>query len=228
MVNVNVVGGYDGVTDPPGMTSQSTTSTLDIGAALESSGGGTLGVTSTPAGNGYLAWSMIPEDAIASNAHTTLNGILTRVVAATGGPSAHLDMVITTVGTPTNAVMGIYSGASFATGPLAWTADFHASITATGMLTVTWNGSSSPSSVNLVAGQTYWIYSEITGATTNLAGCAGNATALNANLTASATYANNSMNIASGPYTTLTSSSSLTPQTTLANCANKMWFGLRA
>lgn len=231
MVNVNVLGGYDNVTFPPGETAQSTVSTLNWGAALESYGGGTLGVASTPAGNGYIGWSLVPEDALTNQAVTTLNGYLTRVVASSGGPCGHLDLVVHTTGTTTNAVFGLYSGTSFASGPLAWTADVHASLTV-GTTALTWNGASSPTSVNLLAGVPYWVYMEITTsvaptiAASNPAGAA-NATMLNVNLTASATNANNAMSIAAGP-TSLTSSTAITPQTSWANAGFKFWFGLRA
>lgn len=221
--------GVDGVTTIiPGWTDQSNT---PYSSDLESSGGGTLGIASTPAGNNYLAWSMIPEDAIASNSHTSTQAFLVRVVAATGGPAGHLDMAFTTLGTVSNAVFGIYNAASFAVGPLAWTAEVHASLQAAGTMTsLTWNGASSPASINLQAGATYWIYYELTFSTgTNLAGSAGaNAISMNPNLTASATNANNSMVLTSGGPTSLTATTTLTPQTSWANNALKTWFALRA
>lgn len=219
----------DGVTNiVAGWTDQALT---PYSSGLESYGGGTLGIAATPAGNGYLGWSMIPEDAIASNSHTSTQAFLVRVVASTGGSCGHLDMVFTTLGTVSNAVFGIYNAASFAVGPLAWTGQVSASLTApTGMTSLTWNGASSPASVNLQAGSTYWIYYELTFSTaTNLAGSAGaNITSMNANLTASATNANNSMVLASGGPTSLTASTTLTPQTSWINNALKTWFGLRA
>lgn len=224
MVNVNVSGGYDGVSYPPGWTDQS-----NLPGSLESGGsGGSLG-PSTPAANGYLAWSMIPEDVIATNAHATTAGFLTRVVAGVGGVSSHLDFVVISSGAVTNAVFALYTGPAFATGPLAWSADVHTTITgAAGLYSITWGGASSPASVNLQAGSTYWVYSEITGTSPTLGGSAGaSAASMNANLTASASFANNSLTIATGPYTALTSASTITPQTTWANSATKMWFGLR-
>lgn len=232
MVNINVLGGYDNVTFPPGETAQSTVSTLDWGAALESYGGGTLGIASTPAGNNYLAWSLIPEDAYQTFTPTTLVGYLTRIVASSGGSCGHLDTVLHSAGTTTNAVFALYSGASFATGPLVWTADVHASFAA-GTNSFTWNGASSPASVNLQAGVTYWVYTEITtSAAPTIAGAvptgAQSAAILNVNLTASATFANNSMSLAAAAPTSLTSSTTLAPQTSWANLNSKMWFGLRA
>jgi hypothetical protein len=229
MVNVNVVGGYDGVTDPAGMTNQSTTSTLNIGAALESYGGGTLGIASTPAGNSYLGWSIVPEDSIASNAHTTTQGFLVRVVAATGGPCGHID-VVTVSTTYTNCVFGLYSGASFATGPLVWTADQHANFGVAGLVSMTWNGASSPASVNLIAGQTYWVYYELTGTSPVLAGATttAGAAAFNPNLTASATNACNSMNLTAAAPSTLASNTTLAPQTSWVTYTGKAWIGLKA
>ena len=211
----------------PGWTNQSTT---PYTVAVESSGGGTLGLAETPAGNGYLGWSLIPEDAI-SNAFspTTTDGYLTRIVASTGGPCGHLDFVLHTVGTNTNVVFGLYSGASFATGPLAYTADVHASL-ATGLNSIPWG---TPSTVQLQAGQTYWIYMEITtSAAGTFAGSTASgafaATIMNVNLTASASYADNSMVLATSAPSTLTGSTVLTPQTNWATQGSKIWFGLKA
>jgi len=222
--------GVDGISVPGvGWTDQALT---PYSSGLESSGGGTLGIASTPAGNSYLAWSLIPEDAYQTFTPTTLVGYLTRVVASTGGACGHLDMVLHSAGTTTNAVFAIYSGASFASGPLAWTADVHASFAA-GTNSFTWNGASSPATANLVAGVTYWIYTEITtSAAPTIAGAvptgAQSAAILNVNLTATASFANNSMSLAAAAPTSLTASTTLTPQTSWANLNSKMWFGLRA
>lgn len=229
MVQINVLGGYDNVTFPPGATSQSTVAALDWGAALESYGSASLsGNAPIPGANSYLAWSQSPEDSTSNAlAMTTTAGWLTRVVAATGGPCGHLDISFVS-GTITNAVFALYNAASFAVGPLVWTADQHASMSA-GIVAMTWNGASSPASVNLVAGTTYWVYAEWTGTSPVVAGDAiANAALANANLTASATFANNALTIAAAPYTTLTSASTITPQTTWANTATKPWYGLRA
>lgn len=221
--------GVDGISVPGvGWTDQSLT---PYSSGLESSGGGTLGIASTPAGNNYLGWSMIPEDAIASNSHTSTQAFLVRVVAASGGPAGHLDLAFTTLGTVSNAVFGLFNASSFAVGPLAWTAEVHASLQAPGTMTsLTWNGTNSPASPSLVAGTVYWIYYELTFSTaTNLAGSAGaNAATMNANLTASATNANNSMVLTSGGPTSLAANTTLAPQTSWANNALKTWFGLRA
>lgn len=233
MVQINVLGGYDNVTFPPGATNQSTVAALDWGGALESYGSASLGNVS-PSSNNYLGWTMTTEDATSSVAVTTGNGWLMRVIPATGGPCGHLDVPVTSALAVTNAVFGIYSGPSFAVGPLAWTADVHATITgAAGLYGLTWNGASSPASVNLVAGQTYWIYMEITGTTPTISGSSASGLVLNANLTASASFADNAMTNAAAntPPTTLAANTTLAPQTNWApvtGVTGKFWFGLRA
>lgn len=231
MVQVNVLGGFDNVTFPMGWTDQLVTNP-GVGASLESSGAGSFGGVATPSNNSYLAWSMPPEEAAATLTVVTTVGYLTRVIASTGGAMGHLDVVFNTAGTTTNVIYGIYSGASFATGPLAWTADVHASVVA-GLNSFTWNGASSPASVNLVAGNTYWIYTEVTtSAAPTIAGAtnagAQAAALLNANLTASASYANNALSLAAAAPTTLAANTTLTPQTSWVNSALKFWYGLRA
>ncbi len=211
-----------------GWTNQSTLFQSNL--SLESYAAPNSDLFNQSAYNSYGAWSLIPEDAIVTNAHTSTNGWLTRVFVPTTFSCGHIDIAVTSSGSVTNAVFGLYSGSSFAVGPLAWTADVHSTITgAAGLYGLTWNGASSPSAVTLTGGNFYWVYSEITGTSPTLAGSAmASAAVANANLTASATYANNTLNIGTGPYTTLTSASTITPQTTWANSATKMWFGLRA
>lgn len=232
MVQVNVLGGYDNVTFPMGWTDQLVTNP-GVGASLESGGAASFaGAVATPSANSYLAWSQSPEDSSSALTVVTTVGYLTRVVAATGGAVGHLDVVFHTAGTTTNVIYGIYSGASFASGPLAWTADVHASVVA-GVNSFTWNGASSPASVNLVAGQTYWIYTEVTtSAAPTIAGVTGagaqEAAMLNTNLTATSAFANNAMSLAAGGPTTLAANTTLTPQTSWVNSALKFWYGLRA
>lgn len=228
MVQVNVLGGFDNVTFPMGWTDQLVTNP-GVGASLESSGAGSFNSgASTPAGNGYLAWSLTPEDATSNAlAMTTTSGWLSRVVASTGGSCGHLDMAFVS-GTITNAVFALYSGPSFATGPLVWTADAHTAMSA-GIVSLTWNGASSPASFSLVAGQTYWVYAEWTGTTPVVVGNSYvTAAVANVNLTATASYANNAMTLAAGAPTTLAANTTLTPQTSWANSAVKPWYGLRA
>lgn len=218
--------GPDGI-DVPGLgwTTQSTQ--FNSNKNLESNAGPSPILVDPPAANAYGAWSMIPEDAIASNAHTSTAAWLTRVFVPANFSCGHIDYVVVS-GSATNVVIGLYSAASFAVGPLAWTAP-QGSLGSAGLVALAWNGTNSPTSVTLQGGQTYWVYTEITGTSPVLAGSAGaNASSMNPNLTASATFANNSLTIAAGPYTTLTATSTLTPQTTWANSALKYWFGLRA
>lgn len=228
MVQVNVLGGYDNVTFPSGWTDQLVTNP-GVGTSLESGGAGSFSSgTSTPASNGYLAWSLTPEDATSNTlAMTTTSGWLSRVIATTGGSCGHLDIQFVS-GTITNAVFALYSGASFAVGPLAWTADQHAAMSA-GVVAMTWNGASSPSSINLQAGQVYWVYAEWTGTSPVVVGDSYiTATNANVNLTATASFANNAMTLAAGAPTSLTATTTLTPQTSWANTATKPWYGLRA
>lgn len=228
MVNVNALGGYDNVSEPPGWTNQATSPTAQVGTSLESGGGGNaLGYTS-PATNGYTAWSLTPEDSTGSVAMTSTNGFLFRVIAQAGGPIGHLDVAMVSGSAFTNAVFGLYSGASFAVGPLVWTADQHTAFASAGVIAMTWNGASSPASVSIVAGQTYWLYAEITATSPVFAGSINpSAAGMNANLTATASYGNNAMTLATGP-TSLAANTTLTPQTSWANTGSKAWFGLRA
>lgn len=228
MVQVNVLGGYDNVTFPQPWTDQLITNP-GVGASLESYGAASLsGATPVPSANGYLAWSQSPEESTSNAlAMTTTSGWLTRVTAATGGPCAHLDISFVS-GTITNAVFALYNGPSFATGPLVWTADQHTAMSA-GIVAMTWNGASSPASVNLVAGQVYWVYAEWTGTSPVVAGLQGaNAALLNANLTATASFADNAMTLAAGAPTSLAANTTLTPQTSWTTSAVKPWYGLRA
>lgn len=203
------------------------------------SGPGGFGTVS-PAANGYSAWSMLPEDAIASVAvgtTATSFGWLTRVVA-NGGPCGHLDMV-TATGSPatiTGCTFAIYSASSLAVGPLAWSASRTQTFftAATTLFSVPWDGASSPASVSLSGGQPYWIYTTATfsgsGVLTLAASTAQSAAAMNPNLTPSATNAANSMSISAAPvlYNAVTATSALAPQTTWTASTSKFWFGLRA
>jgi hypothetical protein len=164
---------------------------------------------------------------------TTGNGWLTRLIAQSGGSCGHIDINFVS-GTITNAVFAVYSGPSFATGPLAWTADQHAAMAA-GNVAMTWNGASSPATFNLVAGNTYWIYAEWTGTSPIVAGVmpggaanAQTAALANANLTATASFANNAMTLGAAAPTSIAANTTLTPQTSWANSAVKPWYGLRA
>lgn len=240
MPQVNVVGGYDGVSFPPGTTNQSTAAGMDIGAALESGGAGNpLGAVS-PASNGYQAWSMAPSDAtqsVAIGATATSFGWLTKVYAAVGGSCGHIDMV-TATGAPatiTGAVFALYNSAGFAVGPLAWTNSrtqtfFTAANTA---FSIPWDGTGSPTTVNLVAGQTYWVYTTVTFSSTGVLTLAANTTTnapmYNINQTASASSANESMTLSPAPvlFGAVAANSTLAPQTSWANSTSKFWFGLK-
>lgn len=223
------------VENAPGWTDQKNT------FSLESYGGSTLGPFS-PSSNGYIAWSMVPElstSSVALGATATSFGWLTKVFAASGGAAGHIDMV-TGAGTPatiTGCVFALYSGTSFASGPLAWTASKTATqfTAASTLFGFTWDGTLSPTAPLISAGQTYWIYTTVTFSSTGVLTLAGDtsavgAPALNPNLTASASSANNSMTLSPAPvlFGAVGAASVLAPQTSWANSASKLWFGLRA
>lgn len=233
---------YGGSMLQPGFTNQNLgqsvgTLTTNIESGTGPSG---YGGTSTPSANGYIAWTMLPEDAITSVAiGTTATSFawLTRVVVGAGGACSKLDLV-TATGSPatiTGAVFALYSSASLATGPLVWSASQTQTqfTTANSLYTVTWGGSSSPSAVNLFPGQTYWVYSTATfsgsGVLTLAASTAQNAAAMNNNLVASTTNACNSMSLSPAPvlYSAVAASSALVPSTSWVQASSKFWFGLR-
>lgn len=236
MVQVNASGGFDGVSYPAGWSDQ-----VNLASQLESGGGGGSLGSPNPATNGYLTWSVDPEDCTASvalGATATSFGWLTKVTAGASGPAGHLDMV-TATGAPatiTGCVFALYNSASFATGPLAWTASktatqFTAANTA---FSFTWDGASSPTAPQLISGQNYWIYTTVTFSSTGVLTLAGttaaNAPVLNPNLTASASVALNSMTLSPAPvlFGAVGAASVLAPQTTWAASTSKLFFGLRA
>jgi len=219
----------DGVTNiVPGWTDQATS---PYSSGLESYTGPSNTLFDPPQSNGYGAWTLIPEDAINTNAHTSTYGYLMRMFVPANFSCGHLDMICTANSGVTAAYFGLYSASSFATGPLVYTGEVHASIVAstTAPVALTWNGASSASSVNLIGGQTYWVYYTMTFSTSaTLAGSVGTSViSMNPNLTASATSANNAMQLASAQ-SALAANTTLAPQTTWANYATKTWFGLRA
>lgn len=222
--------GPDGI-DVPGLGWTPQSSQYNSNKNLQSYPAANSVIIDPPTGNGYGAWTLIPEDALTSNAHTSTSGYLMRFVVPANFSCGHLDMIATAAPTSvTNAVFALYSAASFATGPLVWSANLSASFSAAGVITATWGGTSSPSSYFLQGGQTYWVYYELTysGGISLAASTGATATSMNPNLTASASFANNAMSLASSAPTSLTATTTLTPQTTWANSAVKTWFGLRA
>lgn len=221
----NIIGGSDGVTFPAGWDNQA-----NLPGSLESYTNSSGLLYNSPAQNAYGAWTLIPEDALTTNAHVSTSGYLMRVFVPANFSCGHLDMVATAASAVTNAVFAIYSGAGFATGPLVWTANQSGLLTGAGLVATTWNGASSPASINLAGGQTYWIYYELTFTTSaTLAGSTGaSAISMNPNLTASATAGTNAMVLSAAAPTSITASTTLAPQTSWANNNIKTWFGLRA
>jgi hypothetical protein len=226
----------DGVTpgnSDVGWTPQS--AKFNSNKTLESSTGqGSFGMGDA-SGQGYLAWSMDPTDAqtigtIGSTA--TSFGWLTRVFCSDTGTTTNLDL-ITATGTPatiTGCVFALYSGPGFATGPMAFTASVTATtLTASNTLfSIPWTAP-----VFLQSMQYYWIYTTCTfsstGTLTLVSNSSINAVAQNANMTATAASANASMTLSPAPvlFGAMSSSSTLTPQTSWANSANRFFFGLR-
>ena len=216
---------YGGSMLLPNWTNQSLTSNLEEGT------GATSLSSNSPSNSGYLAWSTSPDVATDTVTLTTSYGYLTKVIPNFGGVCTKLDMLFVAVGAPSAAYFAIYSGASFATGPLAYTAESHTPITTSGngvVYSATWNGASSASYALLQANTPYWIYQYYAATTPTMGGTTDStAVMLNVNLTASATSANNSMSLSSSPPATVSNTTTLTPQTTWVNFTSKIWYGLR-
>ena len=211
---------YGGSMLLPNWTNQSLTSNIEQGVGSTLSPGG-------PTSSGYLAWSASPDAANATVTLTTTVGYLTKIVPTSGGVATKLDMVVIGGGSASNAVFSIYTGTSFATGAVAWTAESHVAFAAAGLVSLTFGGTSSPSYILLQPNVPVWVYSEVTATAPTMAGVtATSATMLNVNQTASATSANNSMSLTSPP-TTVSGTQVLAPQTTWANFTSKIWYGLR-
>jgi len=113
----------------PGWTSQSDSANTEQGA-----GAAFLGV-GQPASQGYLAWSVEPQDvtATATNGTSQQNNLI-KVYFPVGGFASKVDVNITTVGTQTHTYFGLYTLAGV---QIAVTADLTASWTGTGKFTGT-------------------------------------------------------------------------------------------
>lgn len=113
----------------PGWTSQSDSANTEQGA-----GASFLGV-GQPQSQGYLAWSVEPQDVTttATNGGSTQNNLI-KVYVTTGGFASKVDVNITTVGTQTHTYFGLYTTAGT---QIAVTADLTATWTGTGKFTAT-------------------------------------------------------------------------------------------
>lgn len=192
--------------------------TVQQNADLES-GTPNPGAINPAALDGYVAQSILVEDSITSVTHAT-TGYLTRIYVPEPGTVTHLDWVQATA-TGAAAQFGLFTAAALtsAVTPLAWGSASQGSTT--GVISNTFNGSSSPTSVSLNGNTFYYIYSYHTG-TSTVGCCTASAPALNPNLT---TTTPSTATVGSAP-TTVTSSTTLNTLTnTLAG--SKFWYGLR-
>jgi hypothetical protein len=203
-----------------GWTNQSTQ--FNSNDSLYSYGSPNSSLYNPAAQNGYGAQSILVQDAIASPTHAT-TGYITRIFIPASFTCGHADIFVASSTTSTFLV-GLWSSSALngTATPLVWSAS-----TAFGagpiMGTVTWNGTSSPTSVNLTGGSFYYIYTySATASTTVGASTMAGAGMANAHL-ASTTYDTLTMGT---PLTSLSATSALT--NTLTASATKIWVGLRA
>ena len=203
------------------MTGPLTVPNLTVSGALT-----TPSVISAPPAGGYLGQSVSP-DALSPTAVvlTTAYGYLTRVVVPVGGTSTYLDVVLTSAGTVTNAIWGLYTGTGV--NPVAYTAEAHATVTgAAGLYSIPWT---TPAA--LAAG-TYYVFQELTGTTPSMPGVTATstgaigATILNPNCSLAGGTLNSAL-LASGAVTTIGATTALAFGTSWAFSASKVWYGLR-
>lgn len=185
MVNSNVVGGSDGVTFPGGWTDQA-----NLTGSLESYANSSSYLFNPPSQNGFLAWSMVPQDSIASfTIGTTLTNYLTKIfVPASGTTTKGACIPHTNVANVSAFYMALYSADGQT--KIAATAESHTPLIASGndvLYEPSWAASAS-----VVGGLFYYVVMIVgwaTGAPT-FAGCAGSSAAsLNAGLTAATSFA---------------------------------------
>src|SRR5690348_9228670 len=112
-----------------GWTNQS--STFNSNKSLESSAGPNSSLLNSAAQNGFLAWSMIPQDSISTHTiGTTLTNYLVRVYVPANGTSTKAAIVPhTNVANISAFYMGLYSAAG---AQLAVTAESHTAIGTSG------------------------------------------------------------------------------------------------
>lgn len=145
----NVVGGADGVTFPPSWENQA-----NLSFALESYSVGTSYALNQPTINGYMAWTDPVKDAISSFTYGASNtNYLTRFFATANGTTTKADVNVTTAGTVTSVLGGIYSSA----GVLLASAPSISGTWTTGKQTFTWT-----TPLTLVANQIYYFVLIIT------------------------------------------------------------------
>lgn len=215
---VLVSAGPDGISVPGvGWTDQSTQYNSNLN--LETSAGPNSSLLNSAALNGYVAWSLIPEDSIATVNHAASTHLqLTRVLVPANGSVGHLDFDFTTGGTVTVFWAGIYSAAGVL---LATSAESHTLISTSALTPIAMT-----TSVNLSGGTVYYVGTTLTWsvqpvlAGSTMGGGAGTTWMTNPNLTvATANSADAGVNATLPATVTMSSNTFL---------ANKIWVGLRA
>jgi len=190
----------------PGWTSQS-----DAANTEQGSGAAFLGI-GQPASQGYLAWSVEPQDAttVVANPTSTGNNLI-KVYFPVGGFASKVDVNITTVGTQTHTYFGLYTLAGV---QIAVTADLTASWTGTGKFTATFASPAlvSPGFYYVLWNQTFSVAPQVTSGATCLVqnfnttaatmffGLGGGAGANSATPPATITLANNTASTAGVPW----------------------------
>lgn len=183
--------------------------------SLDSYGSPNSTLFNSAANNGYVGWSLLPEDAIATvntAASTTLQ--MTRVYVPNGGSVGHLDFDFTTAGTVTVFWAGIYSASGVL---LATTAESHAAISASALTPLALT-----TAVNLTGSTNYYVGTTLTWSVQPVVAGAtiSSAYMTNPNLTAATANSATAGTSATLPSTVTMSSNTLT--------ASKLWVGLRA
>jgi hypothetical protein len=179
--------GPDGI-DVTGLGWTPQSSLFNSNKSLESSAGPNSSLLNSAAQNGFLAWSMVPQDAISSfTVGTTSTNYLVRIYVPANGVSTKAGIVPhTNSANITGFYMGLYSSAG---AQLAVTAESHSAIVTSGndaLYEPAW-----VSSVSVTGGQFYYVLVLTTWGTgaPTYAGCAGSSAAsLNAGLAAAAGY----------------------------------------
>lgn len=185
------------------------------------------GVSTQAVAGGYLGQSVNTEIlSPTAVVLTTAYGYLTRVYVPVSGTSTYLDVIFTAYGSPSNSIWGLYTATGV--GPVAWTAESHALITANGLTSVPW-----VTPVALTPGY-YYVFQEHTATTPSMPAVTATATGsvgaavMNPNCSLSATVPTlNSAVLTSGAPTTIGATTTLAWGTSWALSASKLWYGIR-
>jgi len=212
----------DGVqTIIPGWTNQSAS---PYSTGLESYSNTSAPLFDPPQANNYVAWTLIPDDAIGTTNHVaSTHGQLSRVFIPANGSVGHLDFLFTTAGTVTVFYAGIYS----ATGvQLAVTAESHASISGSAITALALTAAT-----NLTGGTFVYVFTTMTWSVQPVLAGVNYASAGGATNYAIA-MANAGLTVATAPNSSdygvqATLPASLT-MSGLTGYGSKPWIGLRA